>query len=73
MQSSSGINILFVIISVFIVFIGIAYQPLPDDFPQPWKYRFLSYWAQKIDQIVGERWVFFMTNRENFFSSGIYL
>jgi hypothetical protein len=54
MQSASGINILFLIISVFIVLIGITYQPLPDDFPQPWKYRFLAYWAQKIDQIVGE-------------------
>ncbi len=54
MQSASGINILLLIISIFIVLIGITYQPLPDDFPQPWKYRFLAYWAQKIDQIVGE-------------------
>jgi hypothetical protein len=69
MQSSSGINLLFVIISVCIVFIGIAYQPLPEDFPQPWKYRFLSYWAQKIDQIVGQKKDIFVRNR--FFSSGI--
>jgi hypothetical protein len=62
MQSSSGINLLFVIISVCIVFIGIAYQPLPEDFPQPWKYRFLSYWAQKIDQIVGQKMDIFVRN-----------
>lgn len=54
MQSSSGISIFFVIISLVVVLIGITYQPLPDDFPQPWKYRFLSYWAARIDQIVGE-------------------
>ncbi len=54
MQSSSGINILFLIISLFILLIGIAYQPLPEDFPQPWKYRLLSYWAHRIDQIVCE-------------------
>lgn len=59
MHSSPGINISFLIISVFIIFIGIAYQPLPEDFPQPWKYRLLSYWAQKIDEIVGEKWVFY--------------
>ncbi len=54
MQSSSGINILFLIISLFILLIGITYQPLPEDFPQPWKYRLLSYWAHRIDQIVCE-------------------
>lgn len=52
MQSSLGINIFLLILSILIVLFGIAYQPLPDDFPEPWKYRFLSYWAEKIDQIV---------------------
>ncbi|CAF1369522.1 unnamed protein product [Adineta steineri] len=50
MHSPSGINILLIIISIFVVLIGITYQPLPDNFPQPWKYRFLSYWAQRIEQ-----------------------
>lgn len=54
MQSSSGINLIFLILSGLVLFFGIAYQPLPDDFPQPWKYRLLSYWAQRIDQIVGD-------------------
>ncbi|CAF0983426.1 unnamed protein product [Rotaria sp. Silwood1] len=51
MQSLSGINILFVIISLFVLLIGITYQPLPENFPQPWKYRFLSYWAHQIDRL----------------------
>jgi len=54
MQSASGINLLLLFISLFILLIGITYQPLPDNFPQPWKYRFLSYWAQRIDQLVCE-------------------
>ena len=54
MQSSSGLNILCILISLFILLIGITYQPLPDDFPQPWKYRFLAYGARRIDQIVCE-------------------
>ncbi|CAF3746615.1 unnamed protein product [Rotaria magnacalcarata] len=36
---------------LFVLLIGIIYQPLPDNFPQPWKYRFLSYWAHRIDQL----------------------
>jgi hypothetical protein len=51
---------MLLIISVFILLIGIAHQPLPEDFPQPWKYRFLSYWAQKIDQIVCEILLFLL-------------
>ncbi|CAF4516940.1 unnamed protein product [Rotaria magnacalcarata] len=51
MQSSSRINIFFFTISLFVLLIGIIYQPLPDNFPQPWKYRFLSYWAHRIDQL----------------------
>ena len=58
MQSASGINLLFLIIGALVLFFGITYQPLPEDFPQPWKYRFLSYWAQKIDRIVCETGVF---------------
>jgi hypothetical protein len=54
MQSASGINLLLLLISLFVLLIGITYQPLPDNFPQPWKYRFLSYWAQRIDQLVCE-------------------
>jgi len=54
MQSASGINLLLLFISLFVLLIGITYQPLPDNFPQPWKYRFLSYWAQRIDQLVCE-------------------
>ena len=55
MQSSSGINLALLILSGIVLLLGIAYQPLPNDFPQPWKYRLLSYGAQKIDQIVSEK------------------
>lgn len=52
MQSTSGIHLVFLILSGLVLLFGIAYQPLPEEFPQPWKYRLLSYWAQRIDQIV---------------------
>jgi hypothetical protein len=55
MQSSSRLNIFFILISLFALLIALVYQPLPDDFPQPWKYRFLSYGAGRIDQIVCKR------------------
>ncbi|CAF3647451.1 unnamed protein product [Rotaria sordida] len=51
MKSLLGMNIFVVIISLIVLLIGIIYQPLPKDFPQPWKYRFLSYWAHRIDQL----------------------
>lgn len=51
-SSSFGVNICFLFISLFILLIGIAYKPLPEGFPQPWKYRFLSYGAHHVDRIV---------------------
>jgi len=54
MQTTSRVNFLFVFISIIIALFVSCYQPLPEDFPQPWKYRFLSYWAYKAHQIVRE-------------------
>lgn len=50
MRAPSKLNFLVVIISIVIALFVSCYQPLPDDFPQPWKYRFLSYWAYKAHQ-----------------------
>jgi hypothetical protein len=73
MQSSSGINIVLLIISLFILLIGISYQPLPEDFPQPWKYCFLSYWAHKIDQLVCEiLLLLFLLKTKNFLIKGSF-
>lgn len=80
MQASSRIHLCVLMISIIFGLFAICYQPLPDDFPQPWKYRFLSYWAQKSDQFVNEANLFFqkeklkMTiSRQEFVRNGISL
>jgi hypothetical protein len=43
---------LLITLSLIVLFIALIYQPLPEDFPQPWKYRFISFWAHVFVRIV---------------------
>ncbi|CAF1217711.1 unnamed protein product, partial [Didymodactylos carnosus] len=36
----------------FILFIALIYQPLPQDFPQPWKYRVICFGSKLVTKIV---------------------
>lgn len=49
---TAGIHVTLLAVSLAVLLVAITYQPLPEDFPQPWKYRFLSYWAHRVDQLV---------------------
>jgi hypothetical protein len=51
MKSSSRRHLL-IIFSVAVLFVALIYQPLPEDFPQPWKYRFISFWCNIFVKIV---------------------
>lgn len=39
-------------IVVCVVFANLVYKPLPDDFPQPWKYRLICFGADFLHVIV---------------------
>ncbi|CAF4592217.1 unnamed protein product, partial [Rotaria magnacalcarata] len=56
-KSISKQKILLIIISLTVLSIALVYQPLPDNFPQPWKYRFLSFWAHIFSKLgyLGEK------------------
>jgi hypothetical protein len=43
------LTILFISLSVFV---SIIYKPLPNEFKQPWKYRFLCFGAEFINYYV---------------------
>jgi len=51
MKSVSKQKIFLIILSLSVLSVALVYQPLPDNFPQPWKYRFLSYWAHKVNEL----------------------
>ncbi|UJR32808.1 hypothetical protein I4U23_020270 [Adineta vaga] len=56
-RSSSKGKIFLIILSLSVLSIALVYQPLPDNFPQPWKYRFLSFWAHLFSKLgyLGEQ------------------
>lgn len=56
MSSISKPTLALILLSLSVLAVALVYQPLPDDFPQPWKYRFLSFWAHLFSKIVGNRW-----------------
>ncbi|CAF0977761.1 unnamed protein product [Rotaria sp. Silwood1] len=45
LKSISKQKIFIIVVSLSVLSIALVYQPLPENFPQPWKYRFLSFWA----------------------------
>jgi len=45
MSSVSKQTLFLVVVSLSVLGIALIYQPLPEGFPQPWKYRFLSFGA----------------------------
>lgn len=51
-KSSSKQKILLIVISLSILSIALVYQPLPENFPQPWKYRVLSFLAHIFSKLV---------------------
>ena len=52
MKSLSKEQMFFIILSFSILSVALVYQPLPTNFPQPWKYRFLSFWAHMFSKLV---------------------
>ncbi|CAF0829649.1 unnamed protein product [Adineta steineri] len=56
-QTVSKQTIFLVIVGLSALSISLIYQPLPENFPQPWKYRFLSFWAHLFSKIgyLGEQ------------------
>ncbi|CAF0754839.1 unnamed protein product [Adineta ricciae] len=50
-------KILLIILSLSVLTIALVYQPLPENFPQPWKYRFLSFGAHLFSKLgyLGEQ------------------
>ena len=36
------------------IFAGVVYKPLPDDFPQPWKYRLICFGSNLLLTVVSE-------------------
>ena len=48
-------KVFLIVLSLTVLFVALMYQPLPEDFPQPWKYRFLSYSAFVISKLVRDR------------------
>lgn len=45
-------KLFLIIVSLSVLSIALIYQPLPDDFPQPWKYRILSFFAHLFSKFV---------------------
>lgn len=52
MNFSSSINKILLLVALFVLICATIYRPLPKNFSQPWKYRFLSYGAAQIDKFV---------------------
>ena len=51
-KSWSKQKLFLLLVSLSILSIALIYQPLPDNFPQPWKYRVLSFWAHIFSKLV---------------------
>jgi hypothetical protein len=45
-------KLFLIILSLSALTIALIYQPLPDNFPQPWKYRLLSFGAHVFSKLV---------------------
>jgi len=52
MKFLSKEKIFLIIVSLSVLSIALVYQPLPENFPQPWKYRILSFWAHLFSKLV---------------------
>jgi hypothetical protein len=52
MKFLSKEKIFLIIVSLSVLSIALIYQPLPENFPQPWKYRILSFWAHLFSKLV---------------------
>lgn len=54
-------KLLLLVVSLSILSVALVYQPLPENFPQPWKYRTLSFWAHLFSKIgyLGEQFNLF--------------
>ena len=52
MSSVSKQTLFLVVVSLSVLGIALIYQPLPEGFPQPWKYRFLSFGAHIFSKLV---------------------
>jgi hypothetical protein len=45
-------KLFFIVVSLAVLSVALVYQPLPENFPQPWKYRVLSFWAHVFSKLV---------------------
>ena len=55
MTSISKPKLALILLGLSALAVALVYQPLPDGFPQPWKYRFLSFWAHLFSKFVSNR------------------
>lgn len=51
-KSWSKQKLFLLVVSLSVLSIALVYQPLPENFPQPWKYRVLSFWAHLFSKLV---------------------
>lgn len=51
-SSFSKGKLIAAIVTLSVLAFALVYQPLPEDFPQPWKYRFLSFGAHIFSKLV---------------------
>ena len=45
-------KVLIVIVLLIAVFTGLIYKPLPEEFPQKWKYRLICFGADLLTPVV---------------------
>lgn len=60
-------KLLLLIVSISVLSVALVYQPLPDNFPQPWKYRVLSFWAHLFSKLVMRNCFYFFEKFMNCF------
>jgi hypothetical protein len=59
-KSSNTRALKIALCAIFFAFLfNKIYQPLPDDFEQPWKYRLICFGADLANHIVSENMVIF--------------
>lgn len=51
-KSWSKQTLFLLLVSLTVLSVALVYQPLPENFPQPWKYRVLSFWAYVFSKLV---------------------